>query len=120
MAADVLAIAQALASEAEVLPQRWPDLEKTLAPADTSNIESRYCVRLPSGKRGRKRLLVETLRSCYAVVTENFRISAGGADFVVAVTDLARESNITRAVKKLRESVETPDEVYAIPFFGGD
>jgi len=115
VAADVLEIAKAITTGAELLPESWPDLTKPLPLADTSDVESRVCVRIPGTKRGRKKLLIETLRKCYATVDECFRVSAGGAEFTVAVTREAREANVRRAVDKLRRAVEKPDDVYAIP-----
>jgi len=118
VAADVLEVAKVIASGGELCLGSWPDLSKTLAAADTSRVESRYCVRVPGVKRGRKKLLVETLRSCYAGVDESFRVSVGKADFTVAVTDASRQGNIERAVKKLKESVEDADGVYAVRLLG--
>jgi homoserine dehydrogenase len=114
VAAEVIAIAKLIASGAEIPRPTWPDLAKTLPIADTSTTEWRYSVRVPGVKRGRKKLLVETLRTCYADVEEVFRVSAGG-DFTVALTGEAREANIRRAVAALREAVDQPDGVYAIP-----
>ncbi len=115
VAADVLEIAKAIATGAEPLSESWPDVTKPLPLADTSDVESRAYVRIPGTKRGRKKLLTETLRKCYATVDECFRVSAGGAEFTVAVTREAREANIRRAVDKLRRAVEKPDDVYALP-----
>ncbi len=115
VAADVLEIAKAIRVGAEAPPQNWPDLTNKLPLADTARVESRYYVRIPGVKRGRKKLLADTLRSCYAAAEESSRISAGGADFTVAITGEARQANITRALEKLRESIEKPDGVYAIP-----
>jgi homoserine dehydrogenase len=117
VAADVLEVAKVLGTGAEVPEQDWPDLDAKLALADTGDAESRYCVRVRRAKRGRKKLLTDTLRGCYAPVEESFTVSAGGADFVVAVTHEAREANMARAVKKLRAAVDAPEDVYAIPLF---
>ena len=112
--ADVIAIAKLIATGAEIVRPTWPDLEKTLPLADTSAVEWRYSVRVPGVKRGRKKLLVETLRSCYADAEEVLRISADG-DFTVALTGEVREGNMRRAVAALREAVAEPEAVYAIP-----
>jgi homoserine dehydrogenase len=115
VAADVLEIAKAIATGAEPLSASWPDMAKSLPLADTSDVESRAYVRIPGTKRGRKKLLTETLRKYYATVDECFRVSAGGAEFTVAVTREAREANVRRAVDRLRRAVDKPREVYAIP-----
>ena len=115
VAADVLELAKVISTGAEVPAHNWPNLDEKLALADTSDMESRHFVRVRRAKRGRKKLLADTLRSCYAPVEETFNISAGGADFVVAVTREAREANMARAVEELGKAVDAPDEVYAIP-----
>jgi homoserine dehydrogenase len=115
ISADVLAIAAVIASGAEAAAPTWPDLDETLPLADTSTVESRYYVRVRGARRGQRKLLADTLRSCYAAVDESFRIKAGGKDFAAAVTAEAREGNVKRAVKKLRETISEPDGVYAIP-----
>jgi len=110
VAADVLEIAKTIATSAGTLPQNWPNLDRTLQLADTSNVESRYFVRIPGVKRGTKKLLVDTLRSTYVGVDETFRVSG----FTAAVTGEAREGNLKRAMIKLCRSVDKPAEVYSI------
>jgi hypothetical protein len=114
VAADVIDIAHTIVTRAETIRPAWPNLGKMLPLADTSTVEWRYCVRVPGVKRGRKKLLVETLRACYADAEEVFRVSAEG-DFTVALTGDVREANARRAVEELRKAVESPDDVYAIP-----
>jgi homoserine dehydrogenase len=114
VAGDVLEIAKAIKTGADTPLPAWPDFGAALPLADTSDAEWRWCVRVPGVKRGRKKLLVDTLRSCYANVEETLRITGGG-DFTVALTAEAREGNVKRAVAALRESVDPPDAVYAIP-----
>lgn len=116
VAADVLEIARAISTGAdEAAPHSWPDLSEKLPLADTANAEWCYFVRVPGAKRGRAKLLTDTLRNCYATVEETFRVSAGGQDFTATVTAEAREGNLKRALDQLRQSVEDPDGVYAIP-----
>jgi homoserine dehydrogenase len=116
VAADVLEVARAISTGAdEAPPHSWPDLSEKLPLADTANAEWCYFVRVPGAKRGRAKLLTDTLRNCYAAVKETFRVSAGGRDFTAAVTAEAREVNLKRALEQLRQSVEDPDGVYAIP-----
>jgi homoserine dehydrogenase len=117
VAGDVLEIAKAIKTGADTAPPAWPDVGATLPLADTSDAEWRTCVRVPGVKRGRKKLLVETLQSCYANVEEVLRVDASG-DFTVAVTAEAREGNIRRAVETLRTSVDQPNAVHAIPLLG--
>lgn len=114
VAADVLEIAKAIKCGAETAPPAWPDVDAELPLADTSDAEWRWCVRVPGVKRGRKKLLVEALNGCYANADDVFRVNAGG-DFTVAITGEAREGNIKRAVTALRESVDEPGAVHAIP-----
>ncbi|MBN1917747.1 MAG: homoserine dehydrogenase [Verrucomicrobia bacterium] len=114
VAADVIEIARTITIGAEIVNPGWPDLKKALPLADTSTVERRYSLRVPGVKRGRKKLLVDTLRTCYADAEEVFRLSAEG-DFTVAITGEVREVNARRAVQKLREAVDRPEDVYAIP-----